>query len=234
MKNNRRTFIKQSAILTAGGLVMAKTGFNALAKEPAKELFTLPPLPYMIDSYMPYIDPVTMQIHHDKHHQAYVTKLNEAMATIDKQVTLEQILSDIGAYPITVRNNGGGHYNHSLFWKLLSPKGGGTPNGKVTDAITSAFGSFEDFKKKFSEAGMKRFGSGWAWLVKDEKGKLAIGSTPNQDNPLMTSVAEIKGQPLLALDVWEHAYYLKYQNKRADYIDAFWNLVNWEEVASRI
>ena len=234
MKNNRRTFIKQGVVLTAAGLVMAKTGFKAMAIDQVEAQFTLPSLPYKFDAYEPYIDALTMQIHHDKHHQAYVTKLNEAMSAINKKATLEELFKDISNYPMAVRNNGGGHYNHSLFWKLLSPKGGGSPTGKVAEAINSSFGSFEEFKKKFTEAGMKRFGSGWAWLVKQEDGKFAIGSTSNQDNPLMTTIADIKGQPILALDVWEHAYYLKYQNKRADYIDAFWNLVNWEEVAKKI
>ncbi|HEY0176807.1 MAG TPA: superoxide dismutase, partial [Pedobacter sp.] len=146
--------------------------------------------------------------------------------------TIEEILAGISSYPVAVRNNGGGHYNHSLFWTVLSPNGGGEPTGELADAINSAFGSFEDFKKKFSEAGATRFGSGWAWLSVGADGKLQVSSTPNQDNPLM-DVADVKGTPILGMDVWEHAYYLKYQNKRPDYIAAFWNVVNWDAVAAR-
>ena len=148
-------------------------------------------------------------------------------------ITIDELCKNISKYDMVVRNNGGGHYNHSLFWQMMKPKGEGMPSGKIGEAINASFGSFDDFKKLFSEAAMKRFGSGWAWLVKGADGKLAIGSTPNQDNPIM-DVSDLKGTPLLALDVWEHAYYLKYQNKRADYINAFWNVVNWEEVARRI
>ncbi len=235
MKNNRRQFIKQSAVLTAAGLVMAKTGFKAMASIAEQDsTFTLPPLAYDDAALEPYIDALTMQIHHDKHHQAYVTKLNEAMATLKKgSMTIEEICKGVSTFPMAVRNNGGGHYNHSLFWKLMKPQGGGLPTGKVADALNGAFGSFDEFKKQFNDAALKRFGSGWAWLVKTADGKLVIGSTPNQDNPLM-DVSDFKGEPLLALDVWEHAYYLKYQNKRADYINAFWNVVNWDEVAKRL
>jgi Fe-Mn family superoxide dismutase len=174
-----------------------------------------------------------MEIHHGKHHQAYVTNLNNAIAGTDaEQLSVEEICRNISKYPMAVRNNGGGHYNHDLFWNILSPAGGGMPSGPLADAINSAFGSFDEFKVKFSNAGTTRFGSGWAWLVKKDDGKLEVCSTPNQDNPLM-DIAEVKGLPLMGLDVWEHAYYLHYQNRRPDYIAAFWNLVNWSEVSAR-
>lgn len=194
--------------------------------------FTLPPLPYAFDALEPYIDKTTMEIHHDKHHGGYVTNLNNAIAGTDAEnKTIEEILKQVSKYPVAVRNNGGGHYNHSLFWTLLSPKGGGQPSGKLAEAINSTFGSFDKFKEEFNKAAMGRFGSGWAWLIV-QNGKLAITSTPNQDNPLM-DVAEQQGTPILGLDVWEHAYYLKYQNRRADYVNAFWNIVNWPEVEKR-
>lgn len=193
--------------------------------------FELPALPYATDALEPNIDKATMEIHHGKHHQAYVDNLNKAIAgTEAESKTIEEILANISSYAPAVRNNGGGHYNHSLFWTLLSPSGGGEPTGELAEAINSTFGSFEDFKKKFAEAGATRFGSGWAWLTVSAEGTLQVSSTPNQDNPLM-DVAEIKGTPILGLDVWEHAYYLKYQNKRPDYIAAFWNVVNWSAVS---
>ncbi len=195
--------------------------------------FTLPALPYAFNALEPHIDARTMEIHHGKHHQAYVTNLNNALAGTDaEKMTIEEICKNISKYPAAVRNNGGGHYNHSLFWTVLGPNAGGTPTGALADAIKSAFGTFEEFKTKFAAAGTTRFGSGWAWLILDGSGKLAITSTPNQDNPLM-DVAEAKGTPILGLDVWEHAYYLNYQNRRPDYITAFWNVVNWSEVAKR-
>jgi Fe-Mn family superoxide dismutase len=195
--------------------------------------FTLPALPYAHDALEPHIDTLTMQIHHGKHHQAYVDNLNKAIAgTENESKTLEQLVDHAGSISAAVRNNGGGHWNHSFFWESLAPNAGGAPTGKLADAINEAFGSFDAFKEKFAAAGMTRFGSGWAWLIKDKDGKLAISSTPNQDNPLM-DVAEVKGTPLLGCDVWEHAYYLKYQNKRADYLAAFWNVVNWNKVAER-
>ena len=213
---------------------MTNTSLKAMSNLMTGDEFTLPPLPYGYDALEPHIDTMTMQIHHDKHHQAYVTKLNEALVPLKLgPVKLEELLKGISKFPATVRNNAGGHYNHSLFWKLMEPKGGDAPSGKVADALNNTFGSIEEFKKQFTDAALKRFGSGWAWLVKTPDGKLAIGSTPNQDNPIM-DVSEIKGEPLLGLDVWEHAYYLKYQNKRAEYITAFWSVVNWEEVAKRI
>src|SRR3954465_4021052 len=191
--------------------------------------FTLPPLPYAPNALEPHIDTLTMQIHHDKHHQAYVDNLNKALAgTEHENKTLEELMGNISAYPAAVRNNGGGHYNHSLFWTILGPNAGGAPAGTVADAINAAFGNFDEFKTKFAAAGTGRFGSGWAWLIKDASGKLAITSTPNQDNPLM-DVAEVKGTPVLGLDVWEHAYYLNYQNRRPDYCAAWWNVVNWKE-----
>ena len=192
--------------------------------------FTLPALPYAHDALEPYIDSLTMQIHHGKHHQAYVDNLNKAIAgTPNENKTLLELVKSAGSISPAVRNNGGGHWNHSFFWEIMAPKAGGTPSGKLADAINAAFGSFDAFKEKFAAAGLTRFGSGWAWLISKD-GKLEISSTPNQDNPLM-DVAEIKGSPILGVDVWEHAYYLKYQNRRGDYLTAFWNLVNWPKVA---
>ncbi len=192
--------------------------------------FSLPSLPYAADALEPHFDKATMEIHHGKHHQAYVTNLNNAVAGTElENISIEAILANISKYPMPVRNNGGGHYNHSLFWALLAPNGGGDPSGELGAAIDSAFGSFVTFKEEFAKAAIGRFGSGWAWLIVKD-GKLAISSTPNQDNPLM-DVAEVKGAPILGLDVWEHAYYLKYQNKRPDYVTAFWNVVNWPKVA---
>lgn len=194
--------------------------------------YTLPALPYDIHALEPHIDAMTMEIHHGRHHNAYVTNLNNAIAGTEMENTpLEDLLRHISKYPAAVRNNGGGHYNHDLFWKIIGPNAGGHPTGPLAVAIDEAFGSFDAFKDEFNKAATTRFGSGWAWLVVSE-GKLKVGSTPNQDNPLM-DVAEIHGTPILGLDVWEHAYYLKYQNKRPDYIGAFWNLVNWEEVSHR-
>jgi len=194
--------------------------------------FTLPALPYAHDALEPHIDTLTMQIHHGKHHQAYVDNLNKAIAgTENENKTIEQLVAHAGSIGGPVRNNGGGHWNHTFFWESLSPKGGGAPSGKLADAINAAFGSFDDFKTKFQAAGVGRFGSGWAWLIVKD-GKLEISSTPNQDNPLM-DVAEVKGHPILGVDVWEHAYYLKYQNKRPDYLSAIWNVIDWNKVESR-
>jgi Fe-Mn family superoxide dismutase len=195
---------------------------------------TLPPLPYPTDALEPHIDARTMEIHHDKHHGAYVTNLNAALekAPQFKDTPLDELLKNLSAVPesvrTAVRNNGGGHWNHSQFWTTMTPKGGGAPTGKLADAINSAFGDFEKFKEQFQAAGVARFGSGWVWLVK-EGGKLAITSTPNQDNPIMDG----KPAPIFGNDVWEHAYYLKYQNRRPDYLKAWWNVVNWPEVAKR-
>lgn len=192
--------------------------------------FELPKLEYDYNALEPHIDARTMEIHHSKHHQAYVTNLNNAVAGTDaEKLTIEEICKNISKYPAPVRNNGGGHYNHSLFWKVIGPNAGGAPSGKLADAINADLGGLDKFKEEFTKAATTRFGSGWAWLcVKD--GKLCVCSTPNQDNPLM-DVAECKGTPILGLDVWEHAYYLHYQNRRPDYINAFWNVVNWNAVS---
>jgi Fe-Mn family superoxide dismutase len=194
--------------------------------------FTLAPLPYAYEALEPHIDKQTMQIHHDKHHQAYVDNLNKAIAGTDNEKkSLEDLVKSAGSISPAVRNNGGGHWNHTFFWECLAGNAGGNPSGKLGDAINTAFGSLDAFKEKFNQAGMTRFGSGWAWLIVKD-GKLEVSSTPNQDNPLM-DVAEVKGTPVLGADVWEHAYYLKYQNRRADYLTAFWNVVNWDKVAER-
>ncbi len=195
--------------------------------------FELPKLPYSYDALEPTFDAQTMEIHHTKHHQAYVTNLNAAVAgTPMESQSLEEILHNIASATPAVRNNGGGHWNHSLWWTILSPNGGGQPTGAVADAITKSFGSYDNFKTEFTKAATTRFGSGWAWLCKQPDGALKICSTPNQDNPLMPD-AGCGGMPILGLDVWEHAYYLKYQNKRPDYIAAFFNLINWDEVNKR-
>jgi len=192
--------------------------------------FNLPDLSYAYDALEPYIDAKTMEIHHTKHHQAYVTNLNNAIAGTDAEgKSLEDILRNVDKYPVAVRNNGGGHWNHSLFWTLLSPKPALKPSGKLLDAIIANWGSLDAFKDVFNKAALSRFGSGWAWLCVVEGGKLAVCSTANQDNPLMPGVG-CGGIPILGLDVWEHAYYLNYQNRRADYINAFWNVLDWSVV----
>lgn len=194
--------------------------------------FELPKLDYAYNALEPNIDARTMEIHHTKHHAAYINNLNTAIAGGSLEgKSIEDILADISKVPVAIRNNGGGHYNHSLFWKIMKPNGGGNPSGELADAINKSFGKFDSFKEEFSKAAVTRFGSGWAWLVKTKDG-LKVTSTPNQDNPLM-DLAEVKGTPILGLDVWEHAYYLNYQNRRPDYIAAFWNVINWEEVARR-
>ena len=246
--NSRRDFIKKSALLSTGifmGTSIINSTLAANTSDSDSSIFhddilksqeaayTLPKLPYTYNALEPHIDKLTMEIHYSKHHQAYVTNLNKAIETLDKSIidkakSLNSIFENIALFPEAIRNNGGGHYNHSLFWNLMKPNGGGEPKGKLGEAINATFGSFDAFKKQFADAAAKRFGSGWAWLVVSN-GKLTITSTPNQDNPLMnlpTIVA--KGKPVLALDVWEHAYYLKNQNRRADYIASFWNVVNWE------
>ncbi|WP_022824401.1 superoxide dismutase [Hymenobacter norwichensis] len=195
--------------------------------------FELPQLPYAYDALEPQIDAQTMEIHHTKHHQAYVTNLNNAIAGTELEgKSLEDLMQNIASAPAAVRNNGGGHWNHSLFWTILGPNGGGEPTGAVGEAITAAFGSYEKFKEEFTKAATTRFGSGWAWLCKQADGSVKICSTPNQDNPLMPD-AGCSGTPVLGLDVWEHAYYLKYQNRRPDYIAAFYNAINWDEVNKR-
>ncbi len=194
--------------------------------------FQLPSLPYALEALEPHIDARTMEIHHGKHHNAYVTNLHAAIARTDLEgKSLEELMKVAGSNT-AVRNNGGGHWNHSLFWQILSPTGGGLPTGELAAAIDAKFGSFDAFKETFNKAGATRFGSGWAWLCVDAKKELCVCSSPNQDNPLM-DVSECPGTPILGLDVWEHAYYLHYQNRRPDYIAAFWNLVNWEEVSKR-
>ena len=196
--------------------------------------FELPPLPYGFDALEPHIDTLTMQIHHDKHHAAYVTNLNKALeGNAAAGSSIGEIIKNISKFPAAVRNNGGGHFNHTMFWTLMKPGGGGSPKGNIDSAINSAFGNFQTFYDQFTNAGMTRFGSGWAWLIVNSDKKLQVVSTPNQDNPLM-DVAEVKGTPILGIDVWEHAYYLKYQNRRGDYLAAFWNVINWDEVNRRL
>jgi Fe-Mn family superoxide dismutase len=230
---------RRSFMLTSAGLA-ASTILSPAADAPPTGPFTLGALPYAFDALEPHVDAKTMEIHHDKHHAAYVTKLNEAVAGLTVPNDPKVLISDLSKLPekaqMAVRNHGGGHFNHTLFWSLMGKAGtagvGGDPSGKIGPAIVKAFGSVKEFQTKFAEAGMKRFGSGWAWLIAKADGSLAITSTANQDNPLMKGVvpeAE-QGTPLLGLDVWEHAYYLKYQNKRADYITAWWNVVNWSHV----
>ncbi len=195
--------------------------------------FEFQTLPYAYDALEPFIDKLTLEIHYGKHHKAYYENFLAAIkGTEMDSMDIKDIFKNISKYPVAVRNNGGGYYNHTFYWEGMKASGSSLPTGKLADAITKSFTSFDEFKKQFSDAGKTRFGSGWAWLSLDDKGELFISSTPNQDNPLM-DLAEKKGTPLLVMDVWEHAYYLKYQNKRPDYIEAFWNVVNWEKVAKR-
>lgn len=237
MKNtSRRKFIMSSAALAAGSLLAGPSVNKLFAGTNSKLLhshFKQDPLAYAYDALETSIDAVTMEIHYTKHAAAYCRALNEAAhaENVDVNKSIEDILKDIALYSTKMRNNAGGHYNHELFWKSLSPKPT-QPAAKLAEAITKAFGSSEAFKTQFADAAKSRFGSGWAWLSETSDGKLVISSTPNQDNPLM-SVAEVKGTPLFGLDVWEHAYYLKYQNKRADYIDSFWKVLNWDFVSER-
>lgn len=221
-----------AALLGLGA--MATPTAMAAASGGTPQPFTLPKLAYAYDALEPHIDAKTMEIHHSKHHQAYITNANNALATQTalKSSSAEDLVKNLNAAPeavrTTLRNNVGGHLNHAFFWRVIGPKGGGAPKGAIGDAITKGFGSFDAFKAQFADAATKRFGSGWAWLVAKD-GKLAITSSANQDSPLMEGAA-----PLLGLDVWEHAYYLKYQNRRADYITAFWNVVQWEQVAANL
>ncbi|MBS4014603.1 MAG: superoxide dismutase [Bacteroidetes bacterium] len=190
-------------------------------------------LPYAYDALEPYIDKATMEIHHTKHHQAYVNNLNAAIEGTEMEgKSLEELFANMGKYPMAVRNNGGGHWNHTMFWSIMGPNGGGKPSGKLLKAIEEKFGSFEKFQEEFNKAAATRFGSGWAWLSVDSNKALQVSSTPNQDNPLM-DVADVKGIPILGIDVWEHAYYLKYQNRRPEYVGNFWNVINWKEVERR-
>jgi Fe-Mn family superoxide dismutase len=247
-RNARRDFLKGSlaslgAIAALGTVPACAASTSSSSSDTNKERsmpFTLPALPYPENALEPSIDAQTMNIHRTKHHQAYVDNLNKALeGHADLQAkSIEQICAGVSTLPdaikAAVRNNGGGHYNHSLFWVLMAPKGqGGAPSAALAAAIDKAFGNMDDFKAKFADAGMKRFGSGWAWLIKKADGSLAIVSTPNQDNPLMTGLVDATGTPLLGCDVWEHAYYLKYQNRRADYLKSWWDVVNWNEVNKR-
>lgn len=225
-------FITGASVLVGERSILAALRQQGTMKGESTMAFTLPNLPYAFDALEPYIDKMTMEIHHDKHHGAYVTNLNKAVEGSEwSSKSIEDILANVSKLPAAVRNNGGGHYNHSLFWTWMKPKTGGTPLGELAEAIKRDFGSFDKFKEQFANAAMTRFGSGWAWLVKQHD-KVVICSTPNQDNPMM-DLAEVKGVPLVGVDVWEHAYYLKYQNRRADYLAAWWNVVNWDEVANR-
>ena len=216
---------------------MGKNQTNNESKKETKmntpNKFEFQPLPYSYDALEPFIDKLTVEIHYSKHHKAYYDNfINAIKGTEMESMDIKNIFKNISKYPMAVRNNSGGYFNHTFYWANMKAHGGVLPTGKLTEAIAKAFSSFEEFKKQFSDAGKTRFGSGWAWLCLDDKGSLFICSSPNQDNPLM-DIAEKKGTPLLTMDVWEHAYYLKYQNKRPDYIDAFWNVVNWDVVAER-
>jgi len=233
---SRRDFMR-AGTLAAAGLTF---GLNrSIAQAVISMPATLDALPYAFDALEPFIDARTMEIHHDRHHAGYVRNLIKALEAHPELQTmpLEEVLGQLSSVPedvrTTVRNNGGGHYNHQLFWSIMSPDGGGTPTGALAEAIDAQFASLDNFKLLFSQAGATQFGSGWAWLVTDADGRLSVVSTPNQDNPLMEGIVPVTGMPILGIDVWEHAYYLHYQNRRADYIKAWWNVVNWPEVARR-
>lgn len=239
---NRRQFLLQTgkaglgvwAAISAAPLVSSCSVFNKSVKGAGSTGFKQDPLGYSYGALNDAIDATTMELHYTKHAAGYATNLQDAAKNegVDMSKPLEDVLRNIGKYSAKMRNNGGGHYNHELFWKIMSPNGGGKPQGALATAIDSSFGSFEAFKNQFSDAGKNQFGSGWAWLVLDSDKKLRIGSTPNQDNPLM-NVADFKGFPIMGLDVWEHAYYLRYQNKRADYIENWWRVVNWDFLQKR-
>jgi superoxide dismutase, Fe-Mn family len=241
MTLNRRHFLlllgASAGAFALDGCAFAEENTKSEKQTPASSqsgAVKLPPLPYAYDALEPHIDKATMQFHHDKHHAAYVTNLNKALDKYPqlKGKSVEELVRNLNSVPkdirITVRNNGGGHINHSMFWEIMKPNGGGQPTGKIAEAIKQNFGSFENFKKQFNEAGTKQFGSGWAWLVRTKDGKLAVTSTANQDTPLMEGI-----YPIMGNDVWEHAYYLKYQNRRAEYLDAWWNVLNWDEINKR-
>lgn len=240
---NKRNFLRTGLFVAAASLLKPRNLWAESALEndldlPGEEQtgpFSLPPLAFANDALEPHFDKMTMEIHHDRHHNAYVSNLNKAVAgTAFATMSIDQVLSNVTSKESAIRNNGGGHFNHTLFWSLLSPQGGGAPTGNAGKAIEAKFGSFDKFKEIFTTEATGRFGSGWAWLCVNSKGELFISSTPNQDNPLMTKIVKKQaGTPILGLDVWEHAYYLKYQNKRADYIKAFWNVLNWAEVEKR-
>lgn len=223
---------KTGFALSAFLFCLILTSFSHKTSKPMA--FELPKLAYAYNALEPHFDAMTMEIHHSRHHQAYVNNLNAAIAgTEGEKMSIEEICKNISKFSMAVRNNGGGHYNHTFFWETIGPNGGGEPKGALAEAINKQFGSFAAFKEEFTKAAMGRFGSGWAWLVVDG-GELKIGSTANQDNPLMDiPEVTIKGTPVLGLDVWEHAYYLKYQNKRADYVAAFWNVINWDAVGAK-
>ena len=222
----RAELLKQSLVLAGASLVLPS--FSA----PVADSFTLPALPYAFDALEPHIDRLTMEIHHDRHHKAYVDNLNKALPGTTK--TLEEILATVSTQPVAVRNNGGGHWNHSFFWNVLGPAKGTKPSEALAKQIDADFGSFDAFKAEFTKAATSRFGSGWAWLVAQKDGSIAVSSTPNQDNPLM-DVADVKGFPVIGLDVWEHAYYLDYQNRRADFVQTFLDhLVNWDFVETNL
>lgn len=234
-KTTRRKFLETAGLVATAAAVspLIRSAEAAISTVNTTDVpFSLPALNYDYKALEPYIDAQTMEIHHSRHHKAYVDKLNDAVMQAKlERPDLDALIRNVSKYSPAVRNHGGGHWNHSMFWQIMKSGGGGLPTGDLATAINAAFGSFDEFKNKFNAAAMSRFGSGWAWLVVRD-GKLEIGSTPNQDNPLM-DVSDFKGTPLLALDVWEHAYYLKYQNKRADYIQAWWNLIHWDEVNRR-
>ncbi len=235
---DKRTFLK-TGLLGMGGLfaapLLTKEALksNSVMDTSNNQNFNLSDLPYSYDALEPHIDARTMEIHHSRHHAGYVNNLNNALKEAPGGgKSLEDLMKNVSTRPVAIRNNGGGHYNHELFWQVMSPRGGGQPTGELLTAINSNFGSFDKFRELFSNAAATRFGSGWAWLILQD-GKLKVTSTPNQDNPLM-DVADERGKPILGIDVWEHAYYLKYQNRRGDYISAFWNVVNWDEVTARL
>ena len=239
MESSRREFLKKGSLLAVAGIGSQLLGSSiakaasAFIDEEKFTTFTLGPLPYSYDALEPHIDKQTMEIHYSKHHQAYVNNLNAAMKADKIESSLEDLMKNTAKYSPAIRNNAGGHWNHTFFWDTISPSSGGSPkNVEFSTALSNSFGSFEDFAARFEETAAKRFGSGWVWLIRSADRKLAITSTPNQDNPLM-DVATEKGTPILGLDVWEHAYYLKYQNRRADYVKAWWNLVNWEKATQR-
>lgn len=238
---DRRKFIYSLGLASAAMSFNNLSGFTKINTINNKNVrsndtmakFELPALPYAFDALEPHVDARTMEIHHGKHHAGYVNNLNKAVEGTEAEgKSLEELMQNMSKYSTAVRNNGGGHYNHSLFWSVMGPNKGGNPSGELSDAINKQFGSFDKFKEEFSNAAATRFGSGWAWLIVKADGSLAVTSTPNQDNPVM-DLTEVKGTPVLGIDVWEHAYYLNYQNRRPDYIAAFWNVINWDEVAKR-
>jgi Fe-Mn family superoxide dismutase len=238
MTLNRRSFLyllgASAGTIVTDLLLPVSTWAAETAQADSKPAVALPPLPYAYNALEPHIDQTTMRIHHDKHHGGYVNNLNAALGKYPnlKSKSIEALLRDLKSVPedirTTIRNNGGGHVNHSMFWEIMAPNAGGAPIGALADAVKQTFGSFDEFKRQFNDAGAKRFGSGWVWLVRDRLGKLAITSTPNQDSPFM-----VNNFPIMGNDVWEHAYYLKYQNRRNEYLDAWWNVVNWEAVNQR-